>query len=101
MVIKPPGNFRRRRIFEIDNGILVTVKIFLVEQRAGTMHQAGKLEIDVRANTLAIKTRKQGRRGRSVKTFAVKKYPDFQKTFLIPAKIGALGKATRNDIPEQ
>lgn len=101
MVIKPPGNFGRRRIFEIDNGVLITVKIFFIEQRAGAVHQARELKIDVRANTLAIKTRKQGRRGGSVKTFAVKKHPDFQKTFLMLVKIGAPGKATRNDIPEQ
>ena len=62
------------------------------------MHQPGELEVHVGADAFAIEAGKQRGRGRTVKTFAVKKDPDFQKTFLC-SLIWALDKATRNDIP--
>jgi len=99
MMIKPPGNLWRSGILEVDNGVLIAVEIGFIEERARTMHQAGELEVHVRPNALAIKAGKQRGRGRPVKTFAVKKDPDFQTTFLCSSKIWALSKATRNDIP--
>jgi hypothetical protein len=55
-MIEPPGNARRRRILEIDDGIFVAREIRLVEQRAGAMDQTDILEIGVLSDALAIKT---------------------------------------------
>jgi hypothetical protein len=99
MMIKPPSNLWGSGILEVDDGILVAIKISFIEERACTMHQAGELEVHFRPYAFAVKAGKQRRRGRPVKTFAVKKDPDFQKTFLCSSKKWALSKATRNDIP--
>ena len=88
MMIKPPGNFWRSGILEIDDGILVAIEICLIKECARAMHQPGELEVHVGADAFAIKARKQRGRGRAVKTFAVKKDPDFQKTFLCSSNLG-------------
>jgi hypothetical protein len=99
VMVKPPGNLRGSGILEIDNGVLVAIKIGLIKERARAMHKSGELEVHVRPDAFAVETRKQRGRGRPVKTFAVKKDPDLQKTFLCSSKYWALSKATRNDIP--
>ena len=99
-MVKPPRNLWRSGILEVDDGILVAIKIGYIEERARAMHQAGELEVHVRPNAFVIEAGKQRGGGCPVKTFAVKKDPDFQKTFLCSSK-WALSKATRNDIPER
>jgi hypothetical protein len=54
------------------------------------MDQAGELKLRVRTDALAVKAGEQSRRGRPVKAFAVKKDPDFQKTFLCSFKYGCV-----------
>jgi len=39
VMIEPPGDARRRRIFEVNDGVLVAREIALFKQRAGAMHQ--------------------------------------------------------------
>ena len=41
VVIEPPGNVGRTGVFEIDNRVLIAVKLLLVEKSAGSMQQAG------------------------------------------------------------
>ena len=60
MVIEPPGDVWRRRIFEVDDGVLVAGKLGLIEERTGAMHQAVVLVIGPRSNALAVETREQG-----------------------------------------
>jgi hypothetical protein len=97
-MVKPPCNLGRSGILEVDDGVLVSIKIGFIEERARAMHQSGELEVHIRPDAFAVEARKQRSRGRPVKTFAVKKDPGFQKTFLLFKK-WALSKATRNDIP--
>jgi len=59
-VIEPPGYMRGGRVFEVDDGVLVAGKFGLIEERAGTMHQAVVLVIGTRSNALAVETREQG-----------------------------------------
>ena len=99
MMVKPPRNLWRSGILEVDDGILVAIKIGYIEERARAMHQPGELEVHVRPDAFAVEAGKQRRRGRPVKTLAVKKDPDLQKTFLCSSKKCELNKATRNDIP--
>ena len=71
MMVEPPRDFRRTGIFEVNDGVLITVKFFFVEQGAGAVHQSGKDEFSIAANALAIETREQGGGGSSVETLIV------------------------------
>ncbi len=84
MMIEPPCDLRRTRIFEIDDGIFVTGKMRLVEQRPGAMQQAGKLEVHVAADALAVEAGEERRRGRSVETLVVVENFDFQSNPHMP-----------------
>src|SRR6266571_5759223 len=91
-MVKPPSDPGRRRIFEVDDRVLVSVKILFIEQSAGAMDQTGELEIDVGTDTLAVKTGKQRRRSSAVKTFAVKEDPYFQMICPCSLRYGVLVK---------
>ena len=75
MMVKPPCNLWRSGILEVDNGILVAIKIGFIEERARAMDQPGELKVHVRPDAFAVEARKQRGRGRPVKTLAVKKKP--------------------------
>lgn len=77
-MIEPPGDLRRWRVLEVDDGVLIAGKFMLVEQRSSAMKQPDEFKTGVVANALAVKTREQ-RRGRStVKALVVKEDPDPQ-----------------------
>jgi hypothetical protein len=78
MMVKPPGNFWGSGILEVDDGILIAIEICFIEERARAMHQSGELEVHSRPYAFAVEARKQRSRSRPVKTFTVKKDPDFQ-----------------------
>src|ERR1043165_5254229 len=78
MMIEPPGEFFRRRVLEINNGILITVEhISVEEQIAGTMQQTAVRNIGVRVNPFEVKTREGGCRGHAVKAVPVIKDAKF------------------------
>jgi hypothetical protein len=78
MMIEPPRDVGRTRVFEVDDRVLVAVKLLLIEQRAGAVNEAGKLELGVAANALAIEAGKQsGGRG-AIETLVVIKNPNSQ-----------------------
>jgi hypothetical protein len=77
-MVEPPGDGGRAGIFEIDDGVLITVELILVEQGAGSMYEAGEEELGVTADALAIETREDGGGGGSVEAFVVIKDPDSQ-----------------------
>src|SRR5689334_20899404 len=91
-MVKPPGDPGRRRILEVDDRVLVSVKILFIEQGTGAMDQAGELEIHAGTDALAVKAGKQRRRSSAVKTFAVKEDPYFQKTCPCSLRFGILVK---------
>src|ERR1019366_7142884 len=78
VVIEPPGDVGRTGILEIDDGILVAVELFLVEQSARAMQQAGVYELHVAAHSFLIKTGEQGCRTCPVKTLVVIKHAHSQ-----------------------
>ena len=84
VVIEPPGDVGRTGVLEIDDGVLVAVKLLLVEKRAGAMQQAAEDEFHIAADSLPIEAGKQGGRGCAVKTFVVIKDPDSQVGFPVP-----------------
>ena len=59
MMVEPPGNARRGRVFEVDDGVLVAGKLTLVKERAGAVHQPVKLVLRVRLDALAVEAREQ------------------------------------------
>jgi hypothetical protein len=78
VVIKPPGNLGGAGVLEINDGVLVAVKLLFVKQGASAVDQSGEDKIDIAANALAIEARKQGGRGSSVKTLVVVENADSQ-----------------------
>ena len=71
MMIEPPGDPRRRRIFEVDNRVLIAAEFALVKQRAGAMHQPVILIPGVAVDALPMEAREQRSRAGSVKAFVV------------------------------
>lgn len=67
-MVEPPGDFARTRIFEIDDGVFVAIKIGFVEERAGAVQQARVYKINVVADALSVKARKKRSRRCAVKT---------------------------------
>src|SRR5208283_5022156 len=83
VMVEPPGDARRRRILEIDNGILVAGEVVFIEERPGAMHQAHILKLSVLANALAIEAREQRGRAGTVETLVVIEDPNPHKPFLM------------------
>src|SRR6476646_8110263 len=76
VVIKPPCDVRRAGVLEVDDGILVAIELFFVEQRSRSMDETCKFKIDICPNTFAVKAGEQCRRGSSIKTLVVIKDPN-------------------------
>src|SRR5580700_10681358 len=112
MMVEPPGDFRRRGIFEIDDGVFVAIEMRFVKQRSRPMHKSGEDKLGILANALAIKTGKDGGGRRAVETFVVIEDSDFQmnapvrqksrrRKSLIAVHFERQGKAYRNDSLEE
>ena len=78
VMIEPPGNVGRTGVLEVDDGVFVAVKVFLIEERACPVEQSGVDELPVAANTFPIEARKQRSRTRTIKTLVVIKNPNSQ-----------------------
>src|SRR5882757_3522154 len=78
VVIQTPRDIRRTGIFEVDDRILVAVKIFLVEERTRPVQQAGIDEFAIAADAFAVEARKQRSRTRAVETLVVIEDPNSQ-----------------------
>ena len=75
MVVEPPGNLRRGRILEVDNGILIAGKVALVEESSGSVHQPVILIFDGRVkawcDALPVEPCKQRSGASPIKAFVV------------------------------
>ncbi len=78
VMIEPPGNARRSAVLEVDNGVLVTDKIRLLEEGSSAMHQPVIAVLRVRANAFAVETHEERSRARSVKAPVVIENADLQ-----------------------
>ena len=70
-MVEPPGNVGRAGVFEVDDGVLVAIKLFLVEECAGAVHESGELKFGVTADAFAIEAGKDGGRRSAVETLVV------------------------------
>lgn len=71
MMIKPPCDFGRTGILEVDDGIFVSVEIRFVEQRSRAMQESGEGKVGVFANPLTIKAGEKRGGGCSIETLVV------------------------------
>src|ERR1700731_2300297 len=95
MMVEPPCNFRRVRILEIDDGILLTVEMRFVKQRSSAMEQPGKLKVHIAADALAVEAGEERRRRRSVETLVVVENFDFQSIPRLPRISAARNRPSR------
>src|SRR5690349_13769895 len=70
-MIEPPRRLLRRRIFEIDDRILVGVKHRVVEEIAGPVQQPGVIDLGFRMNAFLVEASESGRRSDTVEAVAV------------------------------
>ena len=82
MVVEPPGDLGRGRVFEVDDGILVAGELALVKKHAGAVHQALILIAGPRRDTLTVEAREERGRAGSIKAFIVIKDANPQKCIL-------------------
>src|ERR1700720_1625837 len=71
VMIEPPGQFVRRRIFKIDDRILVAIKHFFVKEIAWTMQQSVVVDLCLGMDPFFIETCEGGGRSNAVKAVAV------------------------------
>ncbi len=71
MMIEPPGNFRRGRIFEIDNGVFVAGKVAFLKKGPGAMDEAVVFVLVVLPYALAMEAGEERSRAGSIKALVV------------------------------
>src|SRR6478609_3898587 len=52
VMIKPPRQFLRRGVLEVDNGVLIRIQQTLIKEVAGPMQQAGVIHFSSGVNSL-------------------------------------------------
>ena len=76
MMVKPPGDLRRSRILEVDNGVNVAGEVILVEKGSGAMYQSVEFKRGFGVDSLVIKTAEERSRAGTIKTLIVVKDPN-------------------------
>ena len=79
VVVEPPGEQRRARVFEIDDGVFVAVKGAVFKGLRGFVRHAGVQEFGGGVDALATEAREDGGGGSSVEAFVVEANPDFHR----------------------
>jgi hypothetical protein len=92
MVIEPPRDFGRGRVFEVDNRVLVTCEFALVKERSGTVNQAVIFVGGLAVDALAVEAREKGRRASPIKTLVVVEHANPQSAQLLALESGKTGK---------
>jgi hypothetical protein len=72
-MIEPPGDLRGRRVFKIDDRVLVAGEIVFIEESPGPVHKTDEFEFGVGTNPLAVEAREKGGGTRPVKALVVVK----------------------------
>jgi hypothetical protein len=91
-MIEPPGDFGRRRIFEVDNRVLIAGKFALVEQRSGPVHKPVVIVCRILVDALAMKPRKQRSGAGSVEALVVIEDFNPQPPQLLEPESGKAGR---------
>src|ERR1043165_4137295 len=80
MMVEPPRQTVRGRVFEINDGVLVAVEHLFVKERARAMQEARGFNIRRRGDARFVEARENRRRGHAVKTVAVIKDAKFHES---------------------
>src|SRR5258706_5632432 len=72
MMVKPPSQFWRSRVLEMDDRVLLTVKLAFVKQLGGPMSQSCVFEARLGIDLGLVEPREDGGRSRAVETLVVK-----------------------------
>jgi hypothetical protein len=59
MVVEPPGDARRGRVLEVDDGVLIAGEVGLLKERAGAVDEAVVLVERVGGDALAVEAREE------------------------------------------
>lgn len=76
MVVEPPGNFRRVRVLEIDDGVFVAIEEAGSPRLLRAMGHTCETELRGRIKRFLIKTIEQSSRGGAIKATIVETQPD-------------------------
>lgn len=76
VVIEPPSDLRRVRVFEIHDNVFIAVEDAVFPGLFGPVSHAGKAELGVLVDGVAIETIEEGGRSGTVKTAIVETQPD-------------------------
>ena len=74
MVVKPPGQIWIAGVFEVNDGILIAVKLHIQKQLPCPVSQPFVVEIRILVDTVAIKIAEHGGGSQAVKAVVMKKY---------------------------
>src|SRR5579862_2700869 len=78
VMVEPPGQSRRTRIFEINDGIHIAIKDAVLERLRSLMGHSGVRELRKRLDSLPIKAGKDRGGGSAIETFVVKTNANLQ-----------------------
>jgi len=78
VVIEPPGDAGRGRIFEIDDGVFVAGELGLIEEGSGAMDEAVVFVVGAGMDALLVESAEKRGRACAVKTLVVVENPDLQ-----------------------
>lgn len=76
MVIEPPGDFRRVRVLEIDDGVFVAIEEAGSPRLGSTMGHTGEAELRGGIKRFLVKAIEQSSRGGAIKATIVETQPD-------------------------
>src|SRR5450631_832022 len=82
MMVEPPCNARRRRVFEIDDGIFIPGKVSFLKKRPGAMDEAVIFVLVTLADALPMKAGEQRSRTGSIKALVVVQNANLQSETL-------------------
>ena len=71
MMIEPPGELLRRRIFEIHDGVFIAIEEAVVEKLRGPVRQTGEGELGAGMDCALDETREESGRGCAVEAMVV------------------------------
>src|SRR5579862_7082570 len=78
-MIEPPRQFRRARIFEIDDCVFIAIKDAVLERLGRLVGHSRVEKLHVRLDPFAIKAGKYRGGGSAVETFVMKTYTNLQR----------------------
>jgi len=81
-MVEPPRNLRRRRVFEIDDGVFIAGKVALLKKSTGAMDESVVFVLVTLTDALAMEAGEQRSRTGSIKALVVVQNANLQSETL-------------------